>query len=284
MADAHQCHAHGCEAKVPERDLMCPRHWYELPKEVRAAIWREHRPGQEATKTPTLRYLAVQRFAVGLLARRHGHAKWADAYQASAEEHRARAASRGMGDALEMLSPVALRVSFAPVPCLSVRQPWAWAIFHADKDVENRDWASCRYRGSLAIHAGLGCTRDEYASAVESIGLAREDLGLPPVEVPPLADLPRGGLVGAVRLAGARRNNEFEDGSHGYRVSGALGLELADAAALPFVACKGQLNFFRVDLSREGASAEALKGYRARFPGEVTLGAGQRASESGGAA
>ena len=23
---------------------------------------------------------------------------------------------------------------------LSIRQPWAWAILHAGKDIENRDW------------------------------------------------------------------------------------------------------------------------------------------------
>lgn len=39
---------------------------------------------------------------------------------------------------------------------MTVRQPWAWAIVHADppKDVENRTQA-WSYRGPLAIHAGL---------------------------------------------------------------------------------------------------------------------------------
>jgi hypothetical protein len=34
---------------------------------------------------------------------------------------------------------------------LTVRQPWAWAIFHG-KPVENRSWAT-KYRGDLLIHA-----------------------------------------------------------------------------------------------------------------------------------
>jgi hypothetical protein len=36
---------------------------------------------------------------------------------------------------------------------LTVQQPWAWAIIHGGKDVENRTqlWS---YRGPLAIHAG----------------------------------------------------------------------------------------------------------------------------------
>jgi len=37
--------------------------------------------------------------------------------------------------------------------CLSVRQPWAWAIIHGGKDVENRNWYT-KFRGTLAIHAG----------------------------------------------------------------------------------------------------------------------------------
>jgi len=36
---------------------------------------------------------------------------------------------------------------------LSVRQPWAWAIIFAGKDIENRFW-NTRYRGPLLIHAG----------------------------------------------------------------------------------------------------------------------------------
>lgn len=35
---------------------------------------------------------------------------------------------------------------------LSIRQPWAWAILHAGKDIENRDWRT-RVRGRVLIHA-----------------------------------------------------------------------------------------------------------------------------------
>ena len=35
---------------------------------------------------------------------------------------------------------------------LSIRQPWAWAILHAGKDIENRT-QNRRYRGELVIHA-----------------------------------------------------------------------------------------------------------------------------------
>ena len=36
--------------------------------------------------------------------------------------------------------------------CLSIRQPWAWAIVSGRKPVENRSWAT-PYRGRIAIHA-----------------------------------------------------------------------------------------------------------------------------------
>ena len=38
---------------------------------------------------------------------------------------------------------------------LTVRQPWAWAIIHGGKDVENRVRSLGPYRGLVAIHAGL---------------------------------------------------------------------------------------------------------------------------------
>jgi hypothetical protein len=45
-------------------------------------------------------------------------------------------------------------------PVLTIRQPWASAIFVAGKDVENRGWTT-EYRGRLWIHAGLYTKRDE---------------------------------------------------------------------------------------------------------------------------
>lgn len=45
---------------------------------------------------------------------------------------------------------------------LTVRQPWAWAIIHGGKDVENRSRnLAGDYRGPVAIHAGLEPARFE---------------------------------------------------------------------------------------------------------------------------
>jgi hypothetical protein len=39
---------------------------------------------------------------------------------------------------------------------LSIRQPWAWAILHAGKDVENRSWHNKHTVGVIAVHASMG--------------------------------------------------------------------------------------------------------------------------------
>jgi hypothetical protein len=102
---------------------------------------------------------------------------------------------------------------------LSLRQPWAWAILHAGKRVENRVW-NTHYRGAFLIHASAGCTRAEYRSAAEwmaSRGLARldgfelgamEEIALRVIDVdlatlpliPPLDELPRGCIVGRASI------------------------------------------------------------------------------------
>lgn len=45
---------------------------------------------------------------------------------------------------------------------LTVRQPWAWAILHGRKNVENRVLnIAGDYRGQVAIHAGLAWDADD---------------------------------------------------------------------------------------------------------------------------
>lgn len=67
---SHTCHAEGCSKRVPPKMFACRAHWFALPLKVRNAIWREYRAGQEVDKKPSVSYLAVQQYAVGLLAER----------------------------------------------------------------------------------------------------------------------------------------------------------------------------------------------------------------------
>lgn len=139
------------------------------------------------------------------------------------------------------------------VRILSVRQPWAWSIFHARRWIENRHWVPqtvVKYRGPVLISTGKTCTRRDYAGVVEMLQRMRADVGLGPVEVPPLDDLARGALVGACRIVradvhpvegvrvvrgrdGQVRPCDWARGYCGFRVSGALGLQLDDVTELP---------------------------------------------------
>jgi hypothetical protein len=84
--------------------FMCKRHWYALRKPMRDAVWREYVPGQERSKTPTLRYLCVQQHAIGEVAFRP-HDEQAAAvsapYLLTALATRLQCLAEGLGDPLE---------------------------------------------------------------------------------------------------------------------------------------------------------------------------------------
>jgi hypothetical protein len=126
-----------------------------------------------------------------------------------------------------------------PALALSVRQPFAWAIIHAEprKDVENRRWErvpKCwrERRGRVAIHAARGMTRREYEDARRFM----ERLG---VDVPPAHELRRGGIIGSVKVASL-----VEESSSPWFI-GPLGLVLAEPRPCQFVPAIGRLGYFR---------------------------------------
>jgi hypothetical protein len=74
---------------------------------------------------------------------------------------------------------------------LTLWQPWAWAILHAGKTVENRGWALARWAQNrwIALHAG-----GPHSTEPDDAGWIRTTFGL---QVPP--DTGRG-LVGLVKF------------------------------------------------------------------------------------
>lgn len=123
------------------------------------------------------------------------------------------------------------------IPCraLSVRQPWAWAIIHAGKDIENRSWQAVSHllnlRGEIALHASSFMAKHEYENAaafMASIG----------VECPPAIDLQRGGIVGVVEIVDVVKE------SLSPWFFGPRGLVLANASPRDFIPVKGCLGFF----------------------------------------
>ncbi len=117
---------------------------------------------------------------------------------------------------------------------LSIRQPWAWLILNAGKDIENRDWPT-RFRGRFLIHASKGMTRDEYESADSLLAIIE-----PAIELPPFEALERGGIVGTAMVVGCATE------SLSPWFFGKYGFELRDALPLPFRPYKGALGFFEV--------------------------------------
>jgi hypothetical protein len=124
---------------------------------------------------------------------------------------------------------------------LSIRQPWCWAILHAGKDVENRDW-STRVRGRVLIHAAKGMTQDEWADCFDVCRLASR-LGKNEItqRFPSHKKLERGGIVGSVEIVDCVERSESP------WFFGRYGFVLRDPQPLLFLPCKGRLGFFEVD-------------------------------------
>jgi hypothetical protein len=118
---------------------------------------------------------------------------------------------------------------------LSVRQPWAWLILDAGKDIENRNWQpanpALRFRGSFLIHASLtrDPTQQELCDRVKRIS------GL---DLPPEDSLPQGGIVGQVDVT------EVVYTSASPWFTGPCGLVLTNPRRLDFRPCRGRLGFF----------------------------------------
>ena len=118
---------------------------------------------------------------------------------------------------------------------LSIRQPWAWLILNAGKDIENRDWKTS-YRGRILIHASKGMTHDEYENALDTRYSIAPNAG----ELPPFHILERGGIVGSVEIVDCVEESESP------WFFGRYGFVLRDPKPLPFSPVRGQLGFFEV--------------------------------------
>ena len=131
-----------------------------------------------------------------------------------------------------------------PLPALSVRQPWAWAILHAGKPVENRTWPT-RFRGRLLIHAGKTFDREGY----EWIALNAERLGIPVGALPGPKGFPMGGVVGAVTVTDCVEGGAGDPAEGSPWFFGPFGFTLDDPTAYELVPCRGALGFFRPEVA-----------------------------------
>jgi hypothetical protein len=121
---------------------------------------------------------------------------------------------------------------------LSIRQPWAWLILHAGKDIENRDWPT-QLRGRFLIHASKGMTREEYEDGAETYWIIAHKV------LPHFQMLDRGGIVGSVDLV------DCVQASKSLWFFGRYGFVLRDPKPLPFEPVRGALGFFEVPSNTE---------------------------------
>lgn len=140
-----------------------------------------------------------------------------------------------------------------PRLALSVRQPWAWAIIHGGKTIENRSLGSIRAgrmtTGEVCIHAATGMKEDEYRYA--HWRLARHGVPCPRPD-----DLIRGGITGTVEVTSIITESDSE------WFGGEAGLKLANPQAIEPIPATGALGYF--EWSRADAFAP-VKPWMARF-------------------
>ena len=130
---------------------------------------------------------------------------------------------------------------------ITLRQPWAWAIINAGKDIENRNWKT-HFRGRVAIHAAAGMTRGEYDRACEYIRGANRRIRIPTYE-----ELERGAIIGTVEIVDCVR------GSDSPWFMGEYGFVLARPERLQEpIPCKGALSFWNVPQNIEARIKKAI--------------------------
>jgi hypothetical protein len=120
---------------------------------------------------------------------------------------------------------------------IAIRQPFAWAVIHAGKDVENRS-APGQFKSAVGqrilVHASKAMTADEYergAKFMASIG----------VQCPAPDELQFGGIVGSVLvvdIVSRHRSPWFH---------GPFALVLADPKPVRFRPARGQVGLFSVE-------------------------------------
>lgn len=136
------------------------------------------------------------------------------------------------------------------VKCLSVCQPWAWAIVAGLKRVENRTWRT-HYRGPLLIHAGKSRKR--------MIDVLPDGTRVPD-------GLPFGAVVGVVDLVDCVRFEDVSDDP--FAMAGYWCWRVENPRAIEAVAWKGQRNLFEVEeeficekIADVASQAVAIPGY-----------------------
>ena len=112
------------------------------------------------------------------------------------------------------------------IPCLSIRQPWAWLIAQGYKDVENRTWRT-KHRGTIYIHA---------SQTIDTLAVSVFKEELPDITFPKRFDT--GGIIGRAELIDC----VTEHGSEWFE--GPYGFVMANPELVDYYPLKGKLRLF----------------------------------------
>jgi len=123
---------------------------------------------------------------------------------------------------------------------LSIRQPLAWAIIHAGKDIANRSRRTT-YRGPVLIHAAKTMTPAEYEDFL-AFSRDRFRFTFPATRLPVGGDLQLGGIIGQAEIVDCVSDHPSP------WFTGPFGFVLANPKPLPFRPLLGQLGLFEVEM------------------------------------
>lgn len=134
------------------------------------------------------------------------------------------------------------------LPCLSIRQPWAWAIVNGFKPVENRTWPT-KVRGPILVHAGLKEERGDIEFVLWQVAA---QTGRPVTEIGTRyrRECALGVVVGSCAITDCvtAMDSPWFFGPYGFVVG-------AVRRCTP-VPMKGRLGFFRATVDWQPASAD----------------------------
>jgi hypothetical protein len=118
---------------------------------------------------------------------------------------------------------------------ITIKAPWAWAIMHGGKDIENRTWKT-NVRGRIAVHSSPGLTREDYEWARR---WSKQKTG---ILLPDFEELERAAIIGTVEVIDCVKRHPSR-----WHARGHYGFVLANPRPLSKpVPCAGFLGFWEV--------------------------------------
>jgi hypothetical protein len=121
---------------------------------------------------------------------------------------------------------------------ISIKQPWAWAIVHGYKPVENRTWRTT-HRGELAVHASRNFDKEGYQWLLDHA----KEVGINMLDIPTPKQFVLGAVIGTVEITDCVRESTSP------WFFGPVGFLLTNAIAFKTpIPCKGRLSIFSVDI------------------------------------